>query len=34
MVEVGGDETREFVGRFRLGEGFTNTVGVRLKEVR
>ncbi|KOM31679.1 hypothetical protein LR48_Vigan01g123400 [Vigna angularis] len=32
VVEVG--ETRAFTGRFGLGEGFTNTVGVRLEEVR
>lgn len=34
MFKVGGDETREFAGRFELGEGFMNAVGVRLEELR
>jgi len=34
VVKVGGDEARELAGRFGLGKGFTNAVGVRLEELR
>jgi len=33
VIEVGGDEAREVAGRFGLGEGFANAVGVGLEEL-